>query len=104
MLRLLVLMVSIGLVDSLNPSTIAPALYLAAGEKPRIRVTEFTITVFVVYLAGGALIALGGGQLVRNLVPDVDIHRTVRHVAELVAGALLIGAAALIWRRRGQMV
>jgi hypothetical protein len=31
MFRLLVLMVTIGLADSLNPSTIAPALYLAAG-------------------------------------------------------------------------
>ncbi len=39
----MVLMVSIGLADSLNPSTIAPALYLASGERPRSRVAEFTL-------------------------------------------------------------
>jgi cytochrome c biogenesis protein CcdA len=104
MFRLLVLMITIGLADSINPSTIAPALYLAAGDRARIRVAEFTIAVFAVYLAGGALIALGGGQLVRSLVPDLDILHTVRYVAELVAGAVLIGAATLIWRRRHRWV
>ena len=104
MFRLLVLMVTIGLADSINPSTIAPALYLAAGERRRTRVTEFTIAVFVVYLGGGAVIALGGGQLVRSLVPDFDIVHTVRYIAELVAGAVLLAAAALIWRRRHRMV
>ena len=104
MLRLLVLMITIGLADSLNPSTIAPALYLAAGPRPRTRVAEFTLGVFFVYLAGGALIALGGGQLVRSVVPDVDIRHTVQYAAELFAGVVLIGAAVLLWRRRGRMV
>jgi cytochrome c biogenesis protein CcdA len=104
MLRLLVLMISIGLADSINPSTIAPALYLAAGERPRTRVAEFTVAVFLVYLAGGALIALGGGALVRNAVPDVDIRQTVRYTGEIVAGVLLLAGAALIWRRRHRMV
>lgn len=104
MLRLLVLMISIGLADSLNPTTIAPALYMASGERPRSRVLEFTIAVFVVYLAGGALIALGFGQLIRNAVPDIDVRHTVRYAAEIVAGALLIFGAALIWRRRHRMV
>src|SRR5579884_3233023 len=63
------LMISIGLADSLNPSTIAPALYLAASEHPRRRVAEFTVAVFLVYLLGGALIALGPGQLIRSLAP-----------------------------------
>src|SRR5438270_8725172 len=100
MLRLFVLMVTIGLADSINPSTIAPALYLAAGKRPLTRVAEFTVAVFVVYLAGGALIALGGGQLIRSVVPDLHIRHTIRYVGELVAGVLLIGAAVLIWRRR----
>ena len=34
MLRLIGLAVSIGLADSMNPSTIAPALYLAIGRSP----------------------------------------------------------------------
>jgi cytochrome c biogenesis protein CcdA len=104
MLRLLVLMISIGLADSINPSTIAPALYLASGERPRTRVAEFTIAVFLVYLAGGALIALGGAALVRNVVPDIDIRQTVRYWGEIVAGVLLLVSAVLIWRRRHRMV
>ncbi len=35
MLRLIALVVSIGLADSMNPSTVVPALYLASGERPR---------------------------------------------------------------------
>jgi cytochrome c biogenesis protein CcdA len=104
MLRLLVLMITIGLTDSLNPSTIAPAMYMATGERAAVRVAEFTIAVFVVYLSGGALIALGGGELVTSLVPDLDIRHTVRYVGELVAGVLLIGAATMVWRRRHRLV
>jgi cytochrome c biogenesis protein CcdA len=100
MVRLLGLVIAIGLADSINPSTIAPALYLALGERPRLQVAEFTIAVFVVYLAGGALITLGPGEIIRSVIPDVDIHHTVRYIAELVAGVLLLGAAAWIWARR----
>lgn len=101
--RLFVLMVTIGIADSINPSTIAPALYLASGERRRARVIEFTIAVFLVYLAGGALIALGGGELVRSVVPDIDVRHTVRFTGEIVAGVLLIGGSALIWRRRHRL-
>ena len=104
MLRLLVLMISIGLADSINPTTIAPALYMASGERAKSRVLEFTIAVFVVYLAGGALIALGLGGLIRHIVPDIDVRHTVRYTGELVAGALLLVAAVLLWRRRGRMI
>ena len=58
MFRLVGLVVSIGLADSLNPSTIAPALYFASGERARARVFEFTAAVFLVFLAGGTVIAL----------------------------------------------
>jgi cytochrome c biogenesis protein CcdA len=102
MLRVLGLIISIGLVDSLNPSTIAPALYLASSEHPRRRVLEFTLAVFFVYLAGGTLIALGPGQLIRSLAPHP--HRTARHIGEIVAGFLLIVAAAIIWRRRERII
>jgi cytochrome c biogenesis protein CcdA len=102
MLRLMGLMVSIGLADSLNPSTIAPALYLASGERARTRVAEFTIAVFLVYLVGGALIAIGPGQLLRSILPHPGYED--RAVAELVAGVLLIGAGTLLWRRRGQLL
>ena len=101
MLRLLGLVISIGLADSVNPSTIAPALYLAAGDRPRAQVIEFTVSVFVVYLAGGALIALGPGELLRTALPH--LHRTIRDIAEVVAGVLLIAAAAFLWHRRERL-
>jgi cytochrome c biogenesis protein CcdA len=102
MLRVLGLVISIGLADSLNPSTIAPALYLATGERARTQVIEFTFSVFLVYLAGGALIALGPGELIRTLWPH--LHHTIRYTAELVAGVALIIAAAFFWRSRERLV
>ena len=98
MLRLVGLVVSIGLADSLNPSTIAPALYLASGDHPRSHVFEFTLAVFLVSLAGGAVVALGPGQLLLAALPHPG--HTVRYIFEIVAGvAMLVGAAVLWWHR-----
>jgi hypothetical protein len=102
MLRVLGLMISIGLADSLNPTTIAPALYLAAGDHGRRRVTEFTISVFLVYFLGGALIAIGPGQLLRSLAPH--LHATLRHTVELAVGVGLLFASAMLWRGRERLV
>ncbi len=101
MLRLLGLVVSIALADSLNPSTIAPALYLAAGEAPRRNVIEFTVGVFAVTLLGGVLVILGPGQAVLALVPHPG--PTVRYVLETVAGVAMLVAAALLWRHRHRL-
>jgi cytochrome c biogenesis protein CcdA len=102
MLRLVGLVVSIGLADSLNPTTIAPALYLATGgERSRAQVAEFTFGVFAVYLLGGAIIALGPGQLILDLVPNPSIK--ARHIIETIAGGALILAAAWLWRHRKRL-
>ena len=101
MIRLIGLVISIGLADSLNPTTIAPALYLATEDQPLTRVTEFTIGVFVVYLAGGVLIALGPGQLLLSLVPKPD--ETARYVLEIVAGAAMLLAAVMLWVNRDRL-
>jgi cytochrome c biogenesis protein CcdA len=101
MLRLVGLVVSVGLADSLNPSTIAPALYLASGERARGRVVEFTLAVFAVYLLGGVAIALGPGQLIRSLLPHP--HHEVAHIIEIGVGAALIVAAAVLWYYRKQL-
>ena len=98
MLRLIGLVVSIGLADSLNPTTIAPALYLSTGKRAQSRVFQFTLGVFAVYLLGGAIIALGPGQILLSLVPKPD--RQTRHILEVVAGAAMIAASALLWRHR----
>jgi hypothetical protein len=92
MLRLVGLAVSIGLADSLNPTTIGPALYLAGGERARGRVAEFTLAVFLVYLVGGAAIALGPGQLLLSALPHPS--RVARNVIEVVAGTAMLLAAA----------
>lgn len=101
MLRLIGLVVSIGLADSMNPSTIAPALYLAAGERPLQNVSQFTAAVFGTYAVGGALIVLGPGEGLLALVPHPDA--TARYIAETVAGAVMLVAAALLWRSRARL-
>jgi cytochrome c biogenesis protein CcdA len=101
MLRLIGIVISIGLADSLNPSTIAPALYLATGERARDRVAEFTMAVFAVYFVGGAAIALGARQLIRPLLPHPRHH--IADIVELAVGVAMIGAAAFLWRHRDRL-
>ncbi len=101
MLRLLGLAISIGLADSLNPTTIGPALYFASGERARERVIEFTLAVFFVYLAGGVAIALGPGQLLLSLVPHP--HHRIAYGIELGAGLCMLFAASLLWRHRARL-
>jgi cytochrome c biogenesis protein CcdA len=100
-LRLLGIVISIGLADSLNPTTIAPALYLASGEHARTRLFEFTLAVFAVYLVGGLAIALGPGQLLLALVPHP--HHRAAYTIELGAGVAMVAAATLLWRHRARL-
>ena len=101
MLRLIALVVSIGLADSMNPSTVFPALYLASGARPRRRLMQFTAGVFAVYFAGGVVVALGPGQVLLSLVPRPGA--TARYVVETVAGVVMLIAAGLVWRDRGSL-
>lgn len=101
MLRLIGIVISIALADSINPTTIAPALYLAAGERAVGRVFEFTLGVFAVYFLGGAAIAVGAGQLVRPLIPHPG--RGITYTVEVAAGAAMIVVAALLWRHRRRL-
>jgi len=100
-IRLLGLAISIGVADSLNPSTIAPALYLAAGRHPRRRVAEFTAGVFVVYTLGGMAVALGPGELLLSLVPHPG--RQLGFWVETIAGVLMLVASGVLWLRRRQL-
>jgi cytochrome c biogenesis protein CcdA len=101
MIRLIGIVISIGLADSLNPTTVAPALYMASGEHPRSAVTQFTIAVFSVYLLGGAFIMLGPGELVLSLVPKPS--GSTRQILEVVAGVVLITVGVLLLRYRKQL-
>jgi len=98
MLRLIGIMVAIGLADSVNPATVAPALYLASTQDAKRTVAEFTAGVFAVYFLGGLLIALGPGEIVLSLVPRPD-HATTK-VLEVMAGVALIIGGVLLWRYR----
>jgi cytochrome c biogenesis protein CcdA len=100
MLRVLIVAISVGLADSINPSTVGPAIYLATGRKPVESVALFTFGVFAVNLVGGVLLTIGPGRLLLALVPHP--RGTARHVIELIAGVVLIGAAVALWlgRRR----
>ncbi|MBV8734952.1 MAG: GAP family protein [Solirubrobacterales bacterium] len=101
MLRLVAVVCSIGLADSLNPSTIAPALYLASGPHPRRQVFQFTVGVFSVYLLGGLIIDFGPGHLLLALVPHP--HHRVAFILELVAGVAMITAGVFLWGYRRQL-
>jgi cytochrome c biogenesis protein CcdA len=101
LLRILGLVATIALGDSLNPSTIGPALYIASGERARIAVLEFTLAVFVVHLAGGAILVLGPGKLVVSLVNKLD--PSARDLLELGAGVALMGAGIVLWAKRRRL-
>ena len=98
MLRLIGIVVSIGLADSINPSTLAPALLLAAGEQGSHDVSHFMAGVFTVNFVGGALIVLGPGELVLDLAQRPS--HEVSHIIEVVAGVVLLVVAGVLWRHR----
>jgi cytochrome c biogenesis protein CcdA len=99
-LRLLGVVASVGLADSINPSTVGPALYLATSRKAKLAVTEFTLGVFAVNLIAGIVLTIGPGRALLGLVPHP--RGTVRHVIELVAGVIMIAVGVAVWlgRRR----
>jgi cytochrome c biogenesis protein CcdA len=98
MIGLLGLVLSIGFADSLNPSTIGPALYLASGRSPRRSLLEFTAGTFGVFLLGGLILTLGPGRAILAVVPHPGA--TTRYVLETVAGAAMLVASAVLWVRR----
>ena len=96
--HLALIVLTIGIADSLNPTTVGPALYLATTRHARRQVAEFAIGIFAVNLIGGALIALGPGQLLLALVPHPSSF--AKHLTEVVVGAAILVAAAILWSRR----
>ena len=90
---------AIALPDSLNPSLIGVAIYLAARPHPRRRTAAFTAAAFAVTLAGGILLALGLGDLILALLPKPS--QKLKYTLEVTVGVVLvIGGAVIWWRRR----
>lgn len=98
MVALVALAVSVGLADALNPSTIAPALYLATRADAPRRLLHFTLGVFTVYLAGGIVLVLGPGHALLSLVARPGRRDT--HLIELVLGGVALAVAVVLWLRR----
>jgi cytochrome c biogenesis protein CcdA len=100
-LRLVGIVISIGLADSLNPTTIGPALYFATGERARGRVAEFTLAVFAVYFLGGAAILVGAGSLIRSILPHP--HHHITDLIEVGVGVAMVAVSGMLWRYRSRL-
>ena len=101
MVTLTLLVVSIATLDSLNPSTVAPAAVLALGDDPLRRVGSFTAGVFLVSTAGGLALLFGLGRTVVARIAHPSAH--ARHLVELGIGVALLLAAALLWLVRERL-
>ena len=97
MIALTLLVLSIGIADSINPSTVAPALYLAIHRNAVRSLLAFTAGVFVVYLAGGVVLTLGPGAAIPQ--PGTML----KHVIELALGGGTLLFALAIWLTRRQI-
>jgi cytochrome c biogenesis protein CcdA len=99
--QLLLLVVSIGLADSLNPGTVGPALFFATRRHARLQVAEFAAGVFAVNFVGGALIALGPGRLLFSLLPHPGA--AAKHRLELIAGGVMIVVGIVLIASRARL-
>ncbi|HEY2004846.1 MAG TPA: GAP family protein [Solirubrobacteraceae bacterium] len=89
---------AIALPDSLNPSLIGVAIYLAARPHPWRRTAAFTAAAFAVTFAGGVVLALGLGDLILSLVPKPS--KTLKYILEIAVGVVLVIGGTVIWWRR----
>jgi cytochrome c biogenesis protein CcdA len=94
-LALLLLVASIALADSLNPSTILPALYLATTPHAVRKVAGFTLGVALTSLAFGLVFVAGPGQLITGVVPHPS--ENAKHLVEVAVGVALIVLSIALW-------
>ncbi len=92
------LIASLGLVDSLNPATIAVGVFLGATEHPVKRLAGYIAGIFAVYFGGGLLLAFGPASWLERLAHQGD--SVVVGVLLLAVGVAAIGFAGWLWTRR----
>jgi len=97
MTGLVVLVVSVALVDALNPTTVVPALYLATGPRPVRSVLGFAGGFLAVNVTLGVAILVVGHRLAPHVPRPSQSHL---HLAEVVVGLVAVVCAAVLWRRR----
>jgi cytochrome c biogenesis protein CcdA len=95
------LVVTIGLADSLNPSTIGPATALAIQPDGARRAAAFTAGVAAVSLAAGLVLVAGPGEAIMAALPHPS-HR-LRSIAELALGLVLLALALAAWLGRHRL-
>jgi cytochrome c biogenesis protein CcdA len=95
MLALALLVASIGLADSLNPSTVLPALWLVTMPHGG-RLGSYTLGVYAVYFAGGLLLVFGPGPALISTLHH--IRGPVEHAVEVAGGVLALVVAFVLLR------
>jgi cytochrome c biogenesis protein CcdA len=92
----------IGLADSLNPATIAVAVFLATQRHAVSRLMAFTLGTGLTYFVGGLALTLGPAALLQSVVHHHAGNRT--RIAEIVAGLVALAVAAWLWTRPGEKI
>ncbi len=101
MVGLVALIASVAALDSINPSTVGPALLFALGREPRREVAAFTAGVFGVSTLGGLALLFGPGRALLAHVARPSAH--TQHLIEALTGVALLVAALLLWILRGRI-
>lgn len=101
MAGIIILVISIAALDSLNPSTVIPAVVFALGPGAPRRLLAFTTGVFVVSTLGGIVLLFAVGRPLLTRLSHPSPH--TRHVVELAAGVVLVGIATILWRLRARL-
>jgi hypothetical protein len=99
MIALALLVASIAIADSINPSTVVPALWLASSPFGR-GLVSFTLGVLAAYLAGGLLLVLGPGPALIAALRHVG--GPVEHALQAAGGLVAIAFAYALWRSRNK--
>jgi cytochrome c biogenesis protein CcdA len=100
-LALIALVAAVAAIDSANPTTIGPALFLATTKNARSSVASFTVGVFVVSFVGGVILTFGPGKLLIDAVPRPGDE--VQHAIEVILGVVALVAAAVLWLMRSRL-
>jgi cytochrome c biogenesis protein CcdA len=95
MLALTLLVASIAIADSINPSTVVPALWLASSPSRR-GLASYTFGVFAVYLAGGLLLVIGPGPAL--IAALHHLKGPFEHGLQTAGGVVALGFAFAAWR------
>jgi cytochrome c biogenesis protein CcdA len=97
MLLLLTSIITLALIDSLNPSTIAAQIFLLALKKPISRVISFILGTFVMYTAFGFIIVFILGEPIKGFFYE---RGSTDYLILLAIGIALIAVGTILgWKR-----